>query len=279
MSTLRYILVAYALPILISLGLGIVFWRTTGDKPASLIFTLLVNLTIIVIFDLGRYVKGSSQYIEMYSQFFERDSLRQIAATLRQVQDRRVKILRQVAEQILSQCIARLAYLKADQWTFDSMKEFVDFSDLLFSEKFTKKSYTGVSVISDFSSFWQTPYGMRFFQQNCSACDRGVSIKRIFIFDSEESVQQGEPLLNGQHEKGIEPYFIVKSKVGAGTPLHDFGVWDETIAVVLQEPRHLGAEFRAHFHYEGEKTKELTRYFRTLLNIATKYEPRRGELR
>lgn len=166
----------------------------------------------------------------------------------------------------------KLTDLAGERWTVESVEGFIDLAEKLFEQETCKREYRGTSVVTDYKAYWQTALGHQFQKITAQAMRRGIAVKRVFILDSAKDIEDITSLMRSQANSNIHVRYLLRSEAPAGTPLIDFGIWDNQAAMQLSEARHEGSAFRATLLLNAAEVKHLADTFDLLFEAARKFE-------
>lgn len=132
----------------------------------------------------------------------------------------------------------------------------------------SKKSFKATSIVTP-GEWWNTPWGQSYLSINYSKIRQGISITRIFILESEESLQAVSGLLEEQKKNGIEVFYALSSDIGVDVN-EDMVVVDGDFAGVLRltPDRRMQS---AVFYTRSRDVQEVKRRFDLLLSYCELY--------
>lgn len=258
----------YLVPILASLLVTFGLWFYTRDSVQSLIIGLLTNLTFLVI-EYFQVITHVSKYLETHKGLIESPrTVVAVAEKMRKLDNGGPSVQRWIAERALKRLDGKLTELNSDRWTVESVEGFVDIAGRLFEKDICAREYRGTSVVSDYRAYWATALGHQFQRVTTQAMAQGIDVKRVFIFDSAEDIEDKMPLMLAQSKMKIEVRYLLRSEAPMGTPISDFGIWDNTAAMLLSEARQDGSAFRATLLLNRAEVEHLADTFQLLFEAA-----------
>ncbi len=263
----RYLVPALA-SVLVTFGL----WFYTRDSVQSLIIGLLTNLTFLVI-EYFQVITQVSRYLETHKGLIE--SSRTVVAAaekMRALENGGASVQKWIAERAFKRLDDKLTDLAGERWTVESVEGFIDLAEKLFEQETCKREYRGTSVVTDYKAYWQTALGHQFQKITARAMARGIAVRRVFILDSAKDVEDITPLMRMQAEANIEVRYLLRNEAPTGTPMIDFGIWDNRAAMQLSEARHAGSAFRATLLLNAAEVKHLADTFDLLFEAAKRFD-------
>lgn len=130
------------------------------------------------------------------------------------------------------------------------------------------KKITATSFVQR-SEFWDTPAGRSYLKKNKDAIDRGVIIKRLFIFRDKKHLEENKKVLENQKRMGIDVWFALITTMKLQFD-EDLILVDDNIAGRLSLTPTQGMAF-ATFYFSRPDIQEVFREFENVIVFAAQF--------